>query len=248
LALVVGVAALPACGGRAALRSAPPPEPLAASSAAVGVALALVAPGGERSAPETVWFVRLPEGQPDAAILAARDPIPSNHRDGERFYVLNAEPGTWVAVATSQEKAIPGLAGRVRPTASSGTLGDSLRTGFGIALGESEKLTHRTYLTRQAIDCTRARVEAGGFAFLGDLVVQPEARSEDEVQAHFRQVLEGDPALRVGRSTRAQSWSGTLLDCRREADAERAFFTATETAFGRSAWAERAAARLRALP
>jgi len=109
--------------------------------------------------PEGVYFVRL-----DNQSLLGQEILRSNFRIADRMYLLNAAPGTYVAIGNV-------LNAQTGPTA---------------------KIT--TYFARDLVEKTRITVAPGEFAFMGALVFEGSRAwsAGDDVQTHYRKHLAPD--------------------------------------------------------
>ena len=110
--------------------------------------------------PEEVLFVKL-----TAQGLLGDDILRSNHASGGRYYLLNARPGSYAAIAST--KWVPALF----PGGSGGK-----RTVF---------------FSRELAEKTRVDVGPGEIGFMGrfDVLASTAFSGGDEVQRHFRQII-----------------------------------------------------------
>ncbi len=159
----------------AAACSLPPaPAPLSEDSAAIGIRVEThwIGGSGVTEYPDKVYFIRL---HGDGALGTQRDAVPSNYRKGRQVYLLNAKPGRYVVVASSNAYGRTGT--RRSLDALSG-------------LGDYEVYT--TYYDEALIQKTAVEVKAGGFAVVGSFVVEMdrEIRYGTRTQKHFYLVLE----------------------------------------------------------
>lgn len=87
--------------GLAACAAPPPPGPAREDSAALAVAIRTVRPNeASRRSATKIFFVRV-EGDGDP--IQAAPLIDSNHESGSLVYLLDAEPGTYAAVASVEK-------------------------------------------------------------------------------------------------------------------------------------------------
>ncbi len=108
---------------------------------------------------DIVAFVRLED---DADMFAGSNWVESNYADGERIYLLDAEPGEYVAVASIRVPDSPDSYGRFV-----------------------------TYYDEEIVRATRVTVGVGGFAFLGELRAKQHLDLEngDDAQQHYSDLL-----------------------------------------------------------
>lgn len=133
-----------------------PPARVSSDSAGVAIHVKVRAPVRVFSQePQQVLFVRLsgPGGAPESGEL-----MPSNYASGGYLYLLNAAPGTYVAVTCFKEME-PGTGGSA--TAAPG-LSVSFRPGA---------TNFTTYFPEAMIRETEITVKPGEIAFMGDFVV-----------------------------------------------------------------------------
>ncbi len=160
-----------ALGGCAApLPIADPREP---HGSALAIRLALKAPIGVFSnSPRQVYFARI-DG---AGGVLQQSIVRSNLVRGDRAYLLNAEPGTWVAVAAFFSRGpIPAAppAGGVSISASVG------RTGY------------TTYFSEELLERTKVSLGDGALVCMGAFVVDQAVglAGADAVQLHYQNVI-----------------------------------------------------------
>jgi hypothetical protein len=185
--------------------SLPSPDP---DRGSIAVTLRLRPPLGPAASAVQVYFVRLEER---AGILEATHVLRSNLSDKKQVYLLNCEPGRYVAVG-----------GELRPKAAR----------MGNVLGGAG-MEYKVFLDQEAIAATEIVVERGAVAFMGEVLVDSKVKinQADAAQSHFLRLLEPDMA-RHGYTVRALSGSalylGTLLGLDRSPATETAFLNVAE--------------------
>jgi hypothetical protein len=151
------------------------PKPASPDAALLGVRISIETDFGlAKTSTEEVYFARVDEG----GGLSRDALIPSNYtRDGYVF-LINAEPGTYAAVAA----------------ASRSSTGTSFQNG--VATATPRTLDEMTYLPEIAVSHTVIRVEPGTAAFMGDYVLErsPSFDAADEMQLHYYRLLQPDQA------------------------------------------------------
>jgi len=170
-------------------QGAPPPDPIDDQSSAVGIALKMrVGPLKITSEkPDVILFARLEEGETVDDVLTKEVLIPSTFVSGEQAYLLNAAPGTYVAVCALYAV----------ENQSSDTETFSTDVGSGVSVGVSLDTfggedTYRNYFSKELIDRTKVTVGPRSFACMGRFVAnQATFGNADEHQKHFLMVLEG---------------------------------------------------------
>lgn len=85
------------------------PDPPAEQGAIIGIRITHNMPFGffNEAAPHSVFFVRLENGN-----LLSDEILRSNYRREDRFYLLNASPGTYAAIASAKRGRQPCGTGR----------------------------------------------------------------------------------------------------------------------------------------
>lgn len=144
------------------------PDPPVEQGAIIGIRITHNMPLDffNEAAPHSVFFVRLENGN-----LLSDEILRSNYRREDRFYLLNASPGTYVAIASA----------KTGPPA--------------LRYGSPTRLT--TYFQRDLVERTRIEVGPNAAAFMGNFEVKiAQGWSEgDEVQTHYRNIVApGAPA------------------------------------------------------
>lgn len=207
--------------------AAPPPPPLADDSSVVAVRVAISEGFGlVESDSEQVYFVRMDEnGQ-----LSEDQVIPSNYATGGYVFLMNAEPGTYAAVAASKEV--------------SSALNSAAPTKPGLSVGVQFFIVTDalTYLPDAVVSRTIVRVEPGTTAFMGDFLLDQSTGLEgaDEIQRHYFNVLqpgqEGNSALTQFFSG-AVGYRGQLKQENRGAEALNRFMKRAGSRVDEAGWA-----------
>ena len=194
---------------------AQPQKPADVKSSVLGVVINLVG-GAERI--DEVYFVRL--GTTDR-VRGHFPRLRSNFRRGDRFYLLNAPPGRYAAVAASKRD--PGAVSR--------------RSFY------SPNTFHTTYFGEPMIRKTIVEVEPGRFAFMGTFSVRKDLDfyAGDETQAHYRSLIE--PTLKdpyqpgvADPEYNSFSYGALLLTADREPRTEAIFLNAALGDLEKSGW------------
>jgi len=172
----------------------PPPPPLTDDSSVVAVRVAISEGFGlVETDSEQVYFVRMDEsGQ-----FSEDQVIPSNYASGGYVFLMNAEPGTYAAVAASKELSAP--------------LNSGAPTQPGLSVGVQLFIVTDalTYLPDAVVSRTIVRVEPGTAAFMGDFVLDQSNGLEgaDEIQRHYFNLLQPG---QEGHSSLTQFFSGAV--------------------------------------
>lgn len=176
-ALVASICLLAAC------RSAPMAGPVSPAVGGIAIRVKARAPISVFSQrAEQVLFVRLAgPGTP----ATAGQPMPSNYLKDGYIYLLNAPPGTYVAVAGFKDmEPVPSV-----PSAPAAP-------GLSVSVTFSPSATnYTTYFPEDMIRATETEVTAGRIAFMGSFVVDQQVGLDgaDPTQRHFyAQLGKGD--------------------------------------------------------
>lgn len=133
-----------------------PPGPAGADSAGLGIRVRVRAPVRMFSQnPEQVLFVRL--AGPGGGFTGG-EPMPSNYQADGYLYLLNAPPGTYVAVSCFK---------KMEPVPAAGTQTSS---GFSVIF-QPGATNYTTYFPEDMVRATQVTVRAGEVAFVGEFVV-----------------------------------------------------------------------------
>lgn len=163
----------------------PPPEPIDAESAGLGISLEVTGLGplslkvlsAKVDRPDVVFFVRLEAGEELKDLSGEHVLIPSTFVNGDNAYLLNARPGKYVAVAT--------LCAR--------DLGPSTAHWKGLSFEwDDGKFQECNYFSRSMIEKSATTVEAGSLTFMGSYAADRPFTfgSLDELQMQFQNALE----------------------------------------------------------
>ena len=150
------------------------PDPSQPQSSGIGIEVKLKAPIGIFSnKPDSIYFTEI--GAENA--LLQKQIFRSNYAKDGRVYLLNAPPGTYVAVAAFFFKQ---GAPRAAPQSPGVTLsGGPLSGGY------------TTYFSKDIVERTKVSVRENQFVFMGSYVVDQSAGLDgaDAVQAHYKNVV-----------------------------------------------------------
>jgi len=164
--------------------------------------------GDVRSKPNTVYFAKV-DG--DSGLLQ-KQILHANYVKDGRAYLLNAAPGTYVAVAAYFSPPMLGM-----------------------------RMDSITYLSKELVEKSKTTIEAGEVAFMGSFEVTQSAWSDqaDEVQVHYRNVLsrresKGITVEYLNNFTSYRGLPGTSGD---EEKARTSFVQSARKDFAGSVWA-----------
>lgn len=131
--------------------------------------------------PEKIYFVRLENEN-----LLGEEIITSNFRRDNRLYLLNASPGTYVAVASS----------KMGPP----------------ALQYGSPIRNTIYFPRDLVEKTRVKVGLDEFVFMGDfdVLISPGWSGGDDVQSHYRNIIAPGAEAKGFLKGMLQSLSGDI--------------------------------------
>ena len=212
----------------------PPQKPLGNESAVLGVSLQTQWNfPGVAELPDAVYFIRLDGTE---RVRGHFPLLRSNFRQANQYYLLNAPPGRYAAVAASRMVGVP-----------------TTQVNYMGPYGPSQFFT--TYFPEPMIRQTIVEVKAGGVAFMGNYSVRKDVDfyAGDETQAHYRWLVEPllkDPyfPLAVTRDVNSFSHRGTMLSADQGPRAEAGFLSAAVKHLGNSGWEGLLQKRLEALP
>lgn len=170
------------------------PKPASPDAALLGVRVTIQdAFGLHKVNAEEVYFARVDE----SGAVSRDEIITSNHTVDGYAYLINAQPGTYAAIAAATSSATS--------------------TPFqpGVATAGPHELDELTYLPEIAVSHTVIRVEPGTAAFMGDYVLErsPGFDAADATQIHYYrllQPLEADGGLVGLLLTDRLGYCGTL--------------------------------------
>ena len=189
----------------------PIPELSQPQSSGLGLQVSLRAPIGIFSAnPDQIYFAKI-DGEDG---LLQQQIIRSNYIKDGRAYLLNARPGTYVAVAAFFSRTVG--TGRSRYT---------------------------TYFSRELVEHTKVTVRENDFVFMGSYVVDQSVglAGADAVQIHYQNVIApgattGGFLILLGAD---YHYRGTLLERKNDEMSRNEFLLRAKEDLAGSAWAER---------
>lgn len=174
--------------------------------------------------PGLIYFARI-EGEDG---LLQQQIIRSNYRKDGRTYLLNALPGTYVAVGAF----VPGA----------GVPAGAAPSGFSVSV-TMLRSGYTTYFSKELVEHTKVTVREGEFSFMGSYVVDRSFGLDgaDEVQTHYKNVIApGAPSgIFLMSLIRDYHYRGTMLERKSDELARNIFFRNAKDDLAGSAWAER---------
>ena len=191
----------------------PIPELSQPQSAGLGIDVTLKAIIAAFSyTPDQIYFAKI-DGKDS---LLQQQIIPSNYAKGGRAYLLNARPGTYVAVAAFFSYT-PMLGGKTTQ--------------------------YTTYLSKELVEQTKVTVRENDFVFMGSYVVQQSLGGPDKVQTHYQNLL-APGVLRRGFGVFNPErldyhYRGVLIEHKSDEQTRNEFFRNAKVDFEGSAWVER---------
>ncbi len=203
----------------------PIPELSQPQSAGFGIDVTIKAPIGIFSAkPDQIYFVRID----DESGLLQQQIIRSNYSKSSRAYLLNARPGSYVAVAAFFSRA-GAPAGPPSP-------------GFSVSV-TTGRSGYTTYFSKELVEHTKVTIREDDFVFMGSYVVDQSVGLEgaDGVQTHYKNVIAPGAAtgiLLMGLSGDVH-YRGTMLERKNDEQARNDFFRNAKEDLAGSAWAAR---------
>ncbi len=200
----------------------PIPELSQPQSSGLGIEVRLKAPIGIFSAkPDQVYFAKI-DGEDG---LLQQQIIRSNYSKEGRAYLLNARPGTYVAVAVFFSRAgVP--AGAPSP-------------GFSVSVGMGRS-GYTTYFSKELVEHTKVTVRENDFVFMGGYVVDQSVGLDgaDGVQTHYKNVIA--PGAATGTFLMGLSgdvhYRGTLIERKNDEMSRNEFFLRAKEDLAGSAW------------
>lgn len=206
-----------ALGITACATSMPIPKPAAPESSGVGIDVSMQVPAGFfTKVPDQVLFARV-DGVDG---ILQQQIIRSNYVNGSRAYLLNARPGTYVAVAALFRGAVSTYS---RPT------------------------IYTTYFSQDLIEQSKVVVKANEVVFAGRYRVEQTTGmgDADSAQAHYQNVI-SPGAITTGLMhilSGEYHYRGALLERHADPQTRRVFFMAAKQDLSGSPWAERIEAK-----
>ncbi len=203
----------------------PIPDLLQPQSSGLGIQVTLMAPVGLFSnSPSQVYFAKI-DGEGG---MLQQSIVRSNYVKGDRAYLLNAQPGTYAAIAAYFSRgpvpAAPPSPG-VSVTASIG------RTGY------------TTYFSKELWEQTKVTIGADDFKFMGRFVVDQSVglAGADAVQIHYQNVIA--PGATTGGFLHLVGgdyhYRGTLLERKNDEQTRSEFVRNAKEDLAGSGWAAR---------
>lgn len=157
----------------------PVPQLTRPESSGLGIAIKLRAPITWFSKePDVIYFAKVDEEQ-DLLQPQKHQIIQSNYAKDGRVYLLNAPPGTYVAVAAFLSQA---------PVLPAAPPGPGVSVSFSIVTG---RRGYTTYFPKDVVEQTRIKVGERDFAFMGSYVVDQSVGlgEADPVQTHYSNII-----------------------------------------------------------
>lgn len=220
IAFLLGSVAVPGSPEEKASRSEPRLLEPDLMSGSIGVTVLLGGGIGKASANE-VFFVKLEDGN---EAFSATDLIPSNYRSSRQVFLLNADPGRYVAVAA-----------RFRS--------HKLTLDIEEMGGEDRAV----FFSMEMISETEVTVVAQDMVFMGEFRVNRSRRTKnaDAAQAHYLRLQLPWPSSAGGYFSRGK-YTGKMKRVAQDSETERGFWTkACDKAFRNdSRWRALAAQQL----
>ncbi|MFQ5528637.1 MAG: hypothetical protein ACE5GX_20575, partial [Thermoanaerobaculia bacterium] len=229
--------------GRKEKPSLPEPDPMSGS---IGVTVRTRPPAkiGPGLPAVEIFFVKLEDGE---EAFGATDLIPSNYSNKKQVYLLNADPGRYVAVAA-------GL-GSTKGPAVGVPLGGGKVGGVDVSFGMSSGTTidYSAFFSIAMISETETRVVPQEMAFMGEYLVSTSTKMKkaDAAQAHyFRLLLPAEAGKKkFARMFSAHVYTAEIRSVAKDTETERGFWTtARDKVFKNNPrWQARARRQLAAL-
>lgn len=201
-----------------------PENPTDQDKSVVGLSLNY---GMFRSRPNVVTFVKLDDTNMN---FITDRVIPSNYTSGNRYYLVNAPPGRYAAVAALSVA----KSHQAKPTAKP------------VAVTLAMEMRNATYFSKDLIQLTEVSVKPGAIVFMGDYVVKQDLGMEaaDDVQQHYRKLLGPEKEEKVIKKvlklfigkTAEFSYKGSLRESNRDKESEKTFFIKARKDFEGTAW------------
>ncbi len=175
--------AIPALVGLLACASLPPPAAESPGSAGIAISITNFAPIEIFwRTPDRVFFMRLDEE--DESGFTGGELLPSNYAKDGYVYLLNAEPGRYVAVASTRAQSAPPGGSAMHPVASSG----HTTVSAGVSIGPTD---YTVYFPEDLIRLSDVSVESGMIAYMGTFRINTSVGlgDADETQRYFYRML-----------------------------------------------------------
>ena len=212
--ILIPLLTLAACAGL------PAPKAFDHESSAIGISLNMHAHVKIFSVtPEVVFFVKLDK---DDKPYNSTEVIQSNYAKDNQFYLLNAAPGRYAAVAAfyHTEKGNPNM--------------------------PSQDSAFRHYFPKEVVEQSIVTVAPGTFQFMGHYRIETSVGfdSPDEAQLHYSKLLEPKGTVSLGKNILSAmlgggmqaSYTGTLKTSNRTKQAKEDFFEAAKKQLKDAGW------------
>ena len=194
--------------------SGPPMDPLRANSSVIGISVTVrAAIRFFHRSPDTVYFVKLREGE---NVSTGSNVIPSNYKAGDYVYLLDAEPGRYVVVATFEAV-------------------DRFHNGYYQYSTE--------FLTDEIVRLTEVTVKPSTVNFMGKFIINASSKKEiDATQENYMKQLGPSQGLVIedwlftGQSHRI--YQGVLHEKKPVVEAHQDFIAFTRKRFADTAWVD----------
>ena len=191
-------------------------------SSAIGIQITVRAPIGIISKkPDQVYFVKL-DNEGD---ITQNQVIPSNFTKYDRFYLLNAEPGKYAAVATFMFQAA--------------SLTPASQPGVSVSISKGGT-TYTTYFPEELIEATKIDVERGEVAFMGSYVVKASVglKKAEPIQKHYVEIIApGSSKIGLLRLMSGDwNYRGTLKKAENDSDARKEFIKKATNDLSKAGW------------
>ena len=221
-------------------------EGVASSALGINVSVRKVIGIGNDDA-QVVYFLKLDEGESFDAALSHGTLVASTLGDGGRVLLLDAAPGTYVAVAAAFAKK-----NQNQPSILSVDVVSTPHTTVSIGYDPfAHNLNvYRTYFEKDLIERTKVTVAPGCFEYAGDIHVDTSENVKgkgDDAQKLFQQALEGSVANEPGILrvlTGNNSFRGSLLEHKKDKASEQEFLQKAGKFLRQSTWSGVLAMRL----
>jgi hypothetical protein len=215
--------------------STPPPIRTGTDNGAVAISVNLLPPvalmGGK--APEVVYFLKISN---PGKMTESKEIIPSTYNKSDRFYLFNAKPGMYVAVAAFYKVGAPPGGGSSSSTnVGSGTVTVSVQPGPS---------DYTTFFSEEIAKSTLVNLSAGKIEYMGNLTVDMSLKLEtaDALQQHVVNLIRpGALGISLGSSMLSGNYNylGSLKKNENDANSKASFKeTAAKKELAESQWLE----------
>lgn len=198
----------------------PPPPSVGEKISALGVKVTVHAPLFSSKTPDTMYFVRVdnPEMSPKLGKIVA-----SNYHDNDVFYLLNAEPGYYMAVLAY-----------IKPAQSS-----NLASSYSFTIPFPEKV----------VLSSKTELKPGTVAFMGDIEIDTKVGStdSDDFQKFIRSTIGQNKSVSSNISLQTLFtpfatikvsivWTGIPRSMNRSPETKKIFIIETKKTFKGTTW------------